>query len=180
MSIPQWRQIRLFVEGFEDKLFVERILVPRLQQYYLHIQLHEYSQTPQETLLKHFQSLTRIPNTVFFVLIDFDRGPCLQGRRHSFAQKFSPHLPPTQVLIVHPTIEAWYCAGVPHVNRFGAKIPTSLSSIDKNRFKRIFGELTDNPQTRKTLLADILDEYDWQLALQRSVSLRYCAQKLGI
>jgi hypothetical protein len=77
-------------------------------------------------------------------------------------------------------IEAWYTAGVPTQNLFKAIIPPTVEDVDKQAFARIFGERAQNLEERIILLQQILDVYDWNLALQRSESLHYCALRLGI
>lgn len=121
-----------------------------------------------------------MPNTGFYIFVDYNTAPCLQGRREAVAQLFDPHLLVSQVLIVCPEIEAWYIAGVPAENPFKVRVPNTADEVNKERFNQIFGERARRRDTRRELLVDILSEYDWQLALQRSASLRYCAGKLGI
>jgi hypothetical protein len=180
MNTSNWRRLRIFVEGFEDRLFVERIFLPRLQQHYGDISLHDYAQITNERLNNHFRALQRMPNTEFYMLVDYDTGPCLQGRRNAIAQRFGSQLPYHRILIVCPEIEAWYIAGVPADNPFKISVPNNADLVNKQRFNQIFGEKAEQRASRRELLVDILSVYDWQLALHRSASLRYCAQKLGI
>ncbi|MDT7960937.1 MAG: hypothetical protein RQ971_03635 [Armatimonadota bacterium] len=116
----------------------------------------------------------------FFLLVDYDRGPCVAAVRQNYAQRYEPYLGEAQVLVARPMIEAWYTAGVPSQNPFKASIPSTVEDIDKPAFARIFGERAQNLEERIILLQQILDVYDWNLALQRSESLRYCATRLGI
>jgi hypothetical protein len=46
-------------------------------------------------------------------------------------------------------------------------------------YDRLFARMLSR-QLRTELLLSLLDSYDWEVALQRSDSLRYCATKLGI
>jgi hypothetical protein len=179
MSITQWRRIALFVEGEEDRIFAERILVPRLQVGYDEVSLHTYAETSDDKLRNHFRSLVRMGSD-FFLLVDYDRGPCVAAVRQNYAQRYEPYLGEAQVLVARPMIEAWYTAGVPSQNPFKASIPPIAESVDKQAFAGIFGERARNREERIVLLQQILAVYDWGLALQRSASLRYCALKLGI
>jgi len=183
MNTSAWTGIELFVEGEEDELFVRRILEPRLAAHYLHVGVYQYAQRSSERLEKHFRSLTRMQSThnlTVFLLTDCEVGRCIRSVRQAIAQEYPHFLKESQVLVVRPEIEAWYCAGIPTPNPFKAEIPASVEQIDKETFAQLLGERAVNRLERKILLAEILERYDWQLALQRSASLRYCAGKLGI
>jgi len=179
MNATHWQRIALFVEGPEDRAFVERVLKPRLQERYNEVRIQTHAQTPDEQLRSHFRSLKRMGSD-FFLLVDYDRGPCVAAVRQNYAQRYEPYLGETQVLVARPMIEAWYTAGVPSQNPFKASIPPIVESVDKQSFAGIFGERAQNLEERIVLLQQILAIYDWDLALQRSASLRYCALKLGI
>jgi hypothetical protein len=179
MNATQWRRIALFVEGKEDSAFAERILKPRLLQQYSEVRVHMHAQTSDEKLSSHFRSLQRM-NIDYFLIVDKDRVPCLSEVRRMYARRYQPHLNERQVLVACPMIEAWYSAGVPTQNQFKASIPSTVESVDKQAFARIFGERAQNLEERIVLLQQILAAYDWDLALQRSESLRYCATRLGL
>lgn len=179
MSVANWKQIRLFVEGGDDLTFVKRVLEPRLKERYDHVQIHTHANTSDDDLKRHFSSLERIGSD-FFLLVDYDIGPCIAGVRQRYAQRYKPHLGEMRVLVVRPMIEAWYVAGVPSGNPFKASIPPKVDSVDKQAFAQIFGKRAESRVERRVLLQQILAIYDWGLALQRSASLRYCALKLGI
>jgi hypothetical protein len=117
----------------------------------------------------------------FFLLVDYDRGPCITAIRQKYAQRYERYLDETQVLVVRSMIEAWYVAGVPSENPFKITIPSLVDGLDKQEFARIFGERAERRRgKRRELLQQILAAYDWDLALQRSESLRYCATRLGL
>jgi hypothetical protein len=98
-----------------------------------------------------------------------------------YARRYQPHLGERQVLVACPMIEAWYSAGVPTQNQFKeSQFHPTVESVDKQAFARIFGERAQNLEERIVLLQQILAAYDWDLALQRSESLRYCATRLGL
>jgi hypothetical protein len=179
MSAAQWTRITLFVEGEEDRIFAERILKPRLQERYNEVRVHTHAKTPDDKLMSHFRSLARMGGD-YFLIVDYDRGACFTGIRRSYANRYEPHLHESQVLVARRTIEAWYTAGVPTENPFKAIIPPTVDGVDKQAFARIFGKRAESRVERRVLLQQILAIYDWDTALQRSASLRYCATRLGI
>ncbi len=179
MSLSGWKLITLFVEGEEDRIFAERILKPRLQARYDYVQIHTHANTPDNDLKRHFSSLKRMGSDYLFV-VDYDTGPCFSAIRSEYAERYTPHLPESQVLAARRMIEAWYTAGVPDKNPFKAHIPHTTEDIDKQAFIKLFGNQAKSRTERRELLQQILELYDWELALQRSQSLRYCAVRLGI
>jgi hypothetical protein len=174
MSATGWRALFLFVEGQEDELFIERIIVPCLESRYDYVRIHQYAQRRVDQLVKHFDSLVEM-GAHFFLFADFDRGPCIQAVKQAVVQRYQPHLRLEQVLIVRPMIEAWYYAGVPNLD-----ISHPVETIDKQTFAKLFGRRAEQGLERKLLLSDILKNYDWELALSRCASLNYCARKLGL
>jgi len=173
MSATGWRALFLFVEGQEDELFIERIIVPRLESRYDHVRIHQYAQRRVDQLVKHFDSLVEM-GAHFFLFADFDRGPCIQAVKQAVAQRYQPHLGLEQVLIVRPMIEAWYCAGVPNLD-----ISHPVETIDKQTFARLFSDRL-RQENRMSLLLKILEGYNWKEALNSCPSLNYCARKLGL
>jgi len=175
MNATGWKRLSLFVEGLEDEEFIKSIIVPRLESRYdYYVEVYKYAETSPVKLVKHFRSLVRMEEH-FFLLADFDRGPCIQAVKQAVVQRYQPHLGLEQVLIVRPMIEAWYCAGVPNLD-----IPHPVETIDKQTFAKLFGKRAEQGLERKLLLSDILKNYDWELALSRCESLNYCARKLGL
>jgi hypothetical protein len=141
-------QISLFVEGFHDKLFVKRILEPRLLWKYEAVQIHQYASIPDQTLLSHFRSLKRMPSTHFFILADYDEGPCISARRQDILQRFLSLLQSSQILIVRCEIESWYLAGVPEENPFGVSMPSMVETINKQGFSEPVRNLVSTPPYR--------------------------------
>ena len=179
MNATTWKAIALFVEGFEDEMFMTRIFRPRLETQYSHVYIHQYAQRSSEQIRAHTRSLAKLAEKghLFFLFADSEQGRCIRKVRQEIAEHYE--IPESQVLVVRPEIEAWYCAGVPDSNKFKVQLPPTVDDISKEAFARLFGKRAQGSE-RKLLLSEVLDVYDWDLALQRSSSLRYCALKLGI
>jgi hypothetical protein len=60
MNATHWKRIALFVEGPEDRAFVERVLKPHLLQRYNEVRVHMHAQTSDEKLSSQFRSLQRM------------------------------------------------------------------------------------------------------------------------
>jgi hypothetical protein len=179
MNATQWRRIALFVEGEEDRAFAERVLKPRLLQQYSEVRVHMHAQTPDEKLSSHFRSLQRM-NSDYFLVVDKDRVPCISEVRRVYARRYQPQLGERQVLVACPMIEAWVYRGRPHPKPVQSQHPSYSGGCRQASFCTNFRERAQNLEERIILLQQILDVYDWNLALQRSESLRYCATRLEL
>ena len=173
-----WRGVYLFVEGQDDVLFVERILKPRLETSFEFVMAIAYASIRQATLAQQARAIQK-SGAQLWVIADYDNAPCLTARRTEVVQRFEAAIAIPQVLLARPEIEAWYCAGISEPAQFRVQLPTDIESMTKERFNRLFARMLSR-QLRTELLLSLLDSYDWEVALLRSASLRYCARKLGI
>ncbi len=173
-----WRGVYLFVEGQDDVLFVERILKPRLETHFEFVAIIAYASTRQAILAQQARAIQK-SGAQLWVIADYDNAPCFTARRREVVQRFDEAIEIQQVLLARPEIEAWYCAGISEPSQFRVQLPSNIESITKERFNRLFARSL-NRQIRTELLLLLLESYDWEVALRRSVSLHYCARKLGI
>ena len=173
-----WRGVYLFVEGQDDVLFVERILKPRLEMHFEFVAIIAYASIRQATLAQQARAIQK-SGAQLWVIADYDNAPCFTARRREVVQRFDGVIEIQQVLLARPEIEAWYCAGISEPSQFRVQLPSNIESVTKERFNRLFARSL-NRQIRTELLLSLLDSYDWEVALLRSASLRYCARKLGI
>jgi hypothetical protein len=84
MMASSFLQIRLFVEGFYDKKFVERILAPRLSERYAVVQIHEYARAADETLRRPLQIANKNARHMLFHLGRLRHGSLPVSQEASF------------------------------------------------------------------------------------------------
>ena len=173
-----WRGMYLFVEGQDDALFAERLLKPRLETQFEFVAIIACASTRQAILAQQARAIQK-SGAQLWVIADYDNAPCFTARRTEVVQRFDEAIAMQQVPLARPEIEAWYCAGVSEPTQFRVQLPSDIESTTKERFNRLFARMLSG-QLRTELLLSLLDSYDWEVALQRSDSLRYCATKLGI
>lgn len=168
----------IFVEGTDDKRFVEQIILQRLHQWSQKL-VREYAQVDSLSLETIVKGLAK-SHLDYFILGDKDASPCISQRKSNLSKRFGG-VPEDRVIIVEQTIEAWYLAGLPVENRLGIEVPHDIDSCNKQKFTQVIQPvLSKSRGSVVDIKIQILQEYDWYLALRRSRSLRYLAEKLGI
>lgn len=90
-------------------------------------------------------------------------------------------IPQDKIIVVERTIQAWYLAGLSPDNRLRIKVPRDIDLYNKQRFVQLIQPtLSRSGGSIVETRIQILEEYDWELALSRSRSLRYFAMRLGM
>lgn len=168
----------MLVEGADDRRFVEQIVFPRLHSWSQRI-VKEYAQLSRPEL----EAIIRVYNISgwnYFILGDKDASPCISQRKSSLSERFGG-VPQDKIIVVERTIEAWYLAGLSPDNHLRIEVPRDIDSCNKQKFEQVAQPIRKKSgDTILQIKNRLLEEYDWQLALNRSRSLRYFATKLGI
>lgn len=163
----------VFVEGSDDQLFVDRILVPRMiSAGFDHAQTVPWGQDPKGKR-KEFISSVKGMAAQYSVLIDQD-GLCVTLRKQRYLKRH-PFVDPDRLLVVCAEIEAWYAAGAPrNLGRLLTAIG-NVNQVTKEHFERIAPQIASDAALAKLQL---LAEYDFDAALTRNNSLAYAVRRL--
>ncbi len=172
----------LLVEGYTDRLFVERVLVQEAltKKPGLYVKVVEYA--PRTTKrIRGIVNTAKQMGVHYVLLSDLDDFACYGMRRDQRVREF-PCLDPSRVVVVNCEIESWYLAGVSPADclKMGVPFVAQADGITKERFSemrpRRFNDNLD-------FMLAILDHYSLSYAVSenRSASLSYfCARHCNL
>lgn len=167
----------VYVEGYDDKLFVEKILSRfLLNEKSLCIHTIPYAQKSNVLINKDIKSKR---NHVYLFLSDLDSNetPCILSKKEARISKYS-NLDFNNIIIVKEEIESWFLAGIDSsIDQFkNFNIPDSTDLITKEEFNNILKDHSiDN---RIAFLIEVSRHYNIKLAAKRNSSFKYFLDKI--
>ena len=158
--------IYLFVEGYDDKRFFERVFSQHLNAKYECFQVWEYACKKKDRVASFVRTIRSLGQDVIL---------CADGDGRSRDKVFDYHvaysgLAPHEICVVVYEIESWYLAGLnakDYPGRVMAPVPGSTNGITKERFANYFDDSALDAKLK------ILEVYDLGLAISRNSSLAY-------
>ena len=104
------RKIYLFVEGSDDVLFMEHIIVPLLRVKYDDVEIIQFAQMKRVKTMKYIESIDTL-GFDYLLLTDIDQEPSI-SHKQQFIMERLPIINFKKIVIVISEIESWYLAGV--------------------------------------------------------------------
>lgn len=178
-----FRRLYIWVEGPDDRRFIERILKPRLQKYYDWIDIVEYAGMPDAKMDSYLHAIERIGDSVgiltdYLFMVDMDGAPCISGKRSAVVARYKRVLF-QKVFVVVDEIESWYISGLSEANAAKFKLPTRGNADDFTK-EHLLAVCNGLRQTPLEVRIEILKCFVWETALDRSASFRYFCEKNGL
>jgi len=133
-----YKRVWIFVEGKDDRRFVDRVLRPILDREYDYIDTWEYAQRTCEKTVEFLRSLQAMKADYLF-LADIDDSPCVTARKTVLASRYRQAVEPANAVIVAREIESWYMAGVDEetCRELGIESPLSTDDVTKEQFRNL-------------------------------------------
>ncbi len=100
----------IFVEGIYDKLFIEKIIKPSLENQYDNVIIKEYAQELPKSIRKLIKTFEN-QGYDYILLADLDRSPCVTNKKADISEKYTIHDLYTIYIAVR-MIESWHLAGL--------------------------------------------------------------------
>lgn len=168
-----YRQFYIFVEGPDDKNWVEAVLRQRLEIHFDIVKVISFATTPKAALAGYLQVYGSQASSDYLIIADLDavkRKWCITRRKKDLENHFGLRLDPARVLLAQEMIESWYMAGIGEdlAQKHRIKVDASTTAVTKDSFERALPKGIANPLEYKQL---ILAQYDLNLARQRNPSL---------
>lgn len=164
----------IFVEGFNDELFVRNIIdkknmnpVPNIVKY------SEKEQTKIDTYIKVINE--RQGHLIFLSDYDPDSNPVPANKVNKLMGKY-PNLREEQIVLAFPEIEGWYIAGLDDDSRKEMGLG-KLPKPDKCT-KEKFRACLPKKSSELDMSVQILDKFDLTTAMDNSESFRTFIKKL--
>lgn len=172
----------IFVEGGDDLFFIQEVIQPYLASK-CHVKIWSYAERTKESrqnFLRTLQSPTVAQQMDYWIVIDMERDTCF-GRCRERALDMFGHLPDAdRIICVNRAIEAWYAAGFVGSRYFKRLSFSQCEGLHGDEFDAQLERAGYSLARRLEILTEMLANYDFELARQRSSSLDYFCRKLGL
>lgn len=178
------KQVRFFVEGKDDEVFIYHVAKPLCGLYGVNLEkrdIIEYSQTEPRVIAQFIRS-TIHQNIPCFFLADKDslQYHTVEQKKRSVCAKYQVH-DEAHVVIVIEEIESWYLAGLSreiYLDMNIGKYHQGTEHVTKEEFNRLLKDSRPTRGGRATLLPYLLHRFDEDIACERNTSFAYFAQRL--
>lgn len=158
----------LWVEGYHDVLFFDKIVKPNLKNKYNNITIKEHSEENRDYINRYITSITSM-NIDYMFIVDIDFKSDISSKKKEIKKSY-PKIEEDKILVVIKEIEGWYAAGLKQGMR---KFKISNLNNTDNLTKEEFDCKIPSKYTKLEYLMEILDIFSVDIALQKNTSFRY-------
>lgn len=177
-----YKQLYIFVEGDDEKRFIDSVVKPLFLQHYSTVIPILYSGLKQQIITKYIQTFNNQPNTdyIFFCDLDSRGNPlCVSQRKEKEQVKYSNCFENSKIIVVKEEIESWYLAGISAKNLgfFKIKPFANTEAVTKEDFERL---IPKNFTSKIDFMIEILKGYSIEEARQKNYSFAYLVKKFAL
>lgn len=131
-----YRLMWIFVEGSDDRRFVERVLRPVLEKRYDYLDIWEYAREHDQKTVGFLRSIDSM-NADYLFLTDIDNSPCVTAKKEILAHRYGQVIQLARTVIVAQEIESWYMAGMDETacREFGIRDLLHTDNLTKEQFE---------------------------------------------
>lgn len=172
-----FKQIYFFVEGYYDKLFIERVVKPILENSYQDVGIWEIAGKRTEQVVNFIRSLESM-GADYFILKDINSSPCITASKEKIQIRYSQTSILNKLIIVIKEIESWYLGGLTEIGYQALNI----SPVDDTNHltKEIFDSMRPKQiGSRLDFLQQILTHYSIDTAKSKNDSFGYFINRLS-
>lgn len=162
----------IFVEGYHDKIFFEKILKYFNNNFIEKIKIIEWSSKPKSYINNLIKNIPKMDSDYLF-FSDIDGSACITSKKTKLNTIY-PEIDIQKMLIVIKEIESWYLAGLDRASL--KKLSIKHQEETNNITKEMFEELKSD----KILYMDILENFSIETAIQKNNSFKYFKEKFDM
>ncbi len=164
------RRLFIFVEGSDDKRFFSRIIVPLLTGDYASVEIITYACMKSVKVCRFVRSIAAMDHD-FILFGDIDQERNVKAKKAVLKSRFCI-LSDDRIVVIIQEIESWYLAGLDERSqrRLALRSYRSTNHITKELFNQMVPQFYTS---RIAFLADILDLFSLDTALEKNRSFRY-------
>jgi len=171
------RKSFIFVEGQDDKLFFEKIVLPIFKRRNITVSLRMYANDKPQEFAKFIRSLKQM-NLDYILIADKNSEQiCITAKKENVQKCYENEVETDKIIVVVKEIESWYLSGL--IEEHAKKLNLPLLENTENVGKKKFDQYRRNCRipNRKYLMKEILKYFSIKTAKQKNTSFMYFADK---
>ncbi len=175
----EYREFTVFVEGPDDRRFVEEVIRPEFEKLFGEeggiFEIVEYPHKRKGFIEGLITKITETENAGYLLLADIDSAACVTAKKEALQERY-PFLSFDRIVIVVKEIEGWYFAGLDNASCRRFKVPAfdKTDTLTKERFN---AAIPKKAKSRTDFMLEILKYFDLEVAKQKNKSFRYFLEK---
>ncbi len=163
-----YQQLFIWVEGPDDKRFIESIIIPCLKKKYERINIIEYAQKKTK-FIENFLKSIKSMKADYIYLADIDNVACITQKKEIIKQQIK-NIDESSIIIVCQEIESWYYAGLNEeaFKTLGIKKPSKYKNTDnliKEQFDQSIPKKFEN--SRVDFMIEVLKLYNLNTVINK-------------
>lgn len=168
------KELVIWVEGVEDKMFFERIIAIKPPVGFSSYNIVEYACSPKDAIKKFLHSIERDRFKEYVFTGDKDDKPCITKAKEHLTSKHN-RLKSEKIIVVVREIESWYMAGLTDGDSKALGLPVLRNTDDLT--KEAFQNMIPSNESELYIRLQILEKFKYQEAKRRNASFKYFAKK---
>lgn len=181
-----YSEFSIFVEGADDKRFIDNIIKPELSDCYNRIDVIEYATRRKEWIKNRIQGILNMQPyyySDYVYLADRNNSPCITTKKQKIKQQVK-NIDENRIIIVDREIEGWYLAGLTKekfknlgIEGLYQKLPNTNKTI-KEEFDKIW-QSSNFSDSRIDFMQEILKVFQLEFVEKnnKNTSLEYFIRK---
>lgn len=166
----------IFVEGADDRIFFEAVIVPELKNNYHTVEIKEHAKEKDSKINNYIKSIDRTSTSDYIFLIDINNKPCITKAKQVLFSKY-PNIDPDKIFIVIKMIEGWYLSGLDKDSclNLNITINQNIEEINKILFDSLIpSKFKDSSRDFKK---EVLNNFSIDEAKENNQSFKYFVEK---
>jgi len=171
------RKLFIFVEGQDDKLFFEKIILPIFNKKNITVSLRMYANDKHQEFAQFIRSIKQMNIDYLLVTDKNSEKICITAKKENLQKCYENEVETDKIIVVVKEIESWYLSGL--IEEHAKKLDLPILENTENVGKKKFDEYRRNCKlpNRKHLMKEILKYFSIETAKQKNVSFKYFANK---
>ncbi|MFH1050529.1 MAG: hypothetical protein V1779_06310 [bacterium] len=169
------KKLYIFVEGNDDELYFNTIVVPLLIDKYADIEIIQYAQMKKEKVELFILSINTLKFD-YLLIADIDFHNSVRQKKKFLELRFS-NLDSDLIYIVVKEIESWYYAGIKdeQSRELGVKPMKNTNELVKEEFNLLYHRKF---KSRIDFMLELLKEYSIKTAMNKNESFNFFAENV--
>ncbi len=165
-----YKQLYIWVEGPDDKRFIETVIIPYFKEKYNNINIIEYAKKTTkfiENLIKSIKSM----KADYIYLADIDNVACITQKKELIKQQIK-NIDENAIIIVRKEIESWYYAGLTETKfkTLGIEKPSRYKKTDSLIKEQFDQSIPKKFNSRVDFMIEVLKVYNLNTVINQETN----------
>jgi hypothetical protein len=169
------KKLYIFVEGIDDVLFFNAIIIPFFLKFYADVEIIQYAQLKRIKVNKYLESIATL-GFDYLLISDLDEEPSIKQKKNIIKERFC-EVDFSKIIVVIKEIESWFIAGLSSelAEKWGIENFERTELVTKEDFNLLYGNKRTGKKFKSRLdfMQELLKYFDIEIAIKKNISLEF-------